>query len=127
MEGFTFEYPVFEGWSKPDSGQWNSKTPSVCTIFLDGKTGNASIESDPYIEVQTTSSIDLGLKIMKNQQGFEYIQPEDKNSVSFLKVNGKLSVVVSLKNVANLQNFPRDLFFQTIINSFSLRKYNWPI
>jgi len=132
MEGFTFEYPVFEGWEAFKTEQAVTreimkegndlflKDPSHCIIPLQKVT---NVDSGPRIEV--VLSPDDGIRANAGEFNPNQVNYEDVDAgspvnayVVFYIYPAKIAVQISVLDVGT--DFPKDLFFQTVIKSFKL-------
>jgi len=131
MEGFTFEYPVFEGWEP--LGDWGERKGEYeCSLYLKNN-GQAFItkptELDPRIVVTKVNLPEdeshlgtpkfFGLMTPaseSNPQGVTY----DLLGTGLKFYTDTFGVRIQLPNTS--ETFPKDLFFQTVIKSFKLTK-----
>lgn len=131
MSGFTFEYPVFEGWKPgkpslklpPDSTTNGIGVPDRCRIAL-GTLGNLGMTNSVEVSVyrSDTRGKDLlpGTVIEKNPQSIPYLPMEDGYKF-FTDYSAGNTVGIEIFGVFN-KSFSKDIFFQTVIGSFRLVK-----
>ena len=142
MEGFTFEYPVFEGWEVKEIKQPAGET-TFCYIILNSpkplqldsssrtpysqialSQRPAFINPDPNDHVRTDAYWSEG----KNSHNIDYgtiVEAENGkrfNNGLWFAIGDRSVVRLELYGILENDNFPRDLFFQTVINSFRLTK-----
>ena len=126
MTGFTFQYPVFEGWEIRGT---RTLTNNECVIDLDfpvdfqidlSKKRNALVEPAPQIIVKKISSQPLARKFDHNPQGIPYLPVENarrqSTGVEFY-MNGS-GISIELLAINESFGFLQDTFWQTVIESF---------
>ncbi|MDP3731134.1 MAG: hypothetical protein Q8R34_01420 [bacterium] len=146
MTGFTFEYPVFEGWDHAEvtpgklgcnlnfeyTGKLQSFNPFRRDIQRTPEPRRIYIQKMPEYGLKNMKGDNQipgfpGLLAQKNKQGILYqgdtinsyagkSPNEVRDSVDFFTDDFAVRVTV---NAAD-EDFPRDIFFQTVIESFRL-------
>ena len=128
MTGFTFKYPVFEGWevkdvTKPSSDQ------DRCLVWLKWPNGSISPTVAPTIQVtKTASPKEIGGLIPgfpgpaspKNPQGITYDVWTETGAYHFFTANFEVKIELSGVSNALGEGFQEDLFFKTVIESFQV-------
>ena len=114
MEGFTFEYPVFEGW------EYSETDPKTCGLSL-SKGGYT------YLKVQVLPDHDEELPttlLGTNPHGLHYLAYADKiqfslgNDANPSRILIKLMSLPVKENRSDITGFSRDAFWKTVIESF---------
>lgn len=121
MTGFTFKYPVFEGWevkeTKPSSNE--------CVIELnspDPFPAQKSKKESPKIRVSVGGPAENSMmRTFLNPQSIGY-RNYATDGYMFLDPVHKRSIFIELDVAGKINTFPKDLFFKTVIESFILTK-----
>jgi len=116
MEGFTFEYPVFEEWGKAEVSQ-ATKTSCVLTYYYTGT--QKEFRQSPIeipINLLDTRFKDMRIPSIVNPNKIPY-EISDDNATFYIRPQD-FNIKIVLANTNN--SFPRNLFFQTIIDSFRI-------
>ncbi len=134
MEGFTFDYPVFEGWesithvenqTEKDITVVPVEEYDTCKIKI-SRTG----ENYTRFVMQVTMGENLNLRTDKfllgrNNNAIRYI-PADKNNNSVYFLVGEIPGVLvelfdlSMKRNTRTPGFSRDIFWKTVTESFRM-------
>ena len=119
MESFTFEYPVFKGWkySEPDKD---------CAVAVSNPNIQSTLTMRIQVSKEASKSLD-GTSTMSsvNPQGIAYLlYPDHEDMVNSSQVwlylpDEQMKAIISVASIEK-SSFPRDLFFQTVINTFRL-------
>jgi hypothetical protein len=120
MTGFTFKYPVFEGWEVKSIDMVKSVPGpvSVCIISFNNDKLTISVSKTSKLGLNTLkdhSDIPT-LKSIKNSNGVLYNQLDNPASVQFYTADFGVNIE------QNPNYFYRDIFFKTVIESFRLTK-----
>ncbi|MBI2409966.1 hypothetical protein HYV30_02915 [Candidatus Kaiserbacteria bacterium] len=132
MEGFTFKYPVFKGWEvsliRNISEVWDidvfknkkgmNSGPEKCEILLSGASLNrpekVKEEFQPRILVQQDQP---HVAISENPHGIRYEKlSEDKYFFNL----SSYAVNIELLNINEKYSFPKEIFWQQVIESFKI-------
>ena len=127
MTGFTFKYPVFEGWEikeiRPNNIHLNE--PDKCNIYLNWP-GYIKFEVPPaiYVHKQTRDS-NVDFEILaeaasnKNPNGIPHIYTEDaaRGNFTTFYIPG-FKVHIELGSYSEQHGFSKEIFWKTVIESF---------
>jgi hypothetical protein len=130
MTGFTFKYPVFEGWTaaikKSDELLSSAGAGISCSIIF-----SSGFETILPMKVVVNQVHDVAFKIKsdlpKNLNGVTYSISDDNKQVNFY-YSGQYytdSVMIKNENIDDISedgisNFSNKIFFKTMIDSFKL-------
>jgi len=122
MEGFTFEYPVFEGWETTSADYVKrSGLPNYCGVLYLKPPQLVDQNSIEIYKTPRNSKIDFEIPAgaIKNSKEIPYTYL--KNQYATFYIPGNI-VQIESKLASGKDDFPRDVFFQTVINSFRVIK-----
>ncbi len=123
MSGFTFKYPVFEGWSMHIEKLSDPVSPGgggakqTCAIVISHPNLDTKVRMEIYISQETGIKAKFA-RDTKNTHGVYYLVLKDKTIVDFIG-NDVITKITNRHNWPEL-GFSRDIFLQTVIDSFRL-------
>ncbi len=123
MEGFTFKYPVFEGWEP--SLDWKKTDQAECVLYLSDPTLRTP-EATPQVRVSKLYVAGMPGKM----ESPPYLSKTNPNNIKYSSDEGNvefwdgISALVRIEilaaSVSGQYGFSHQIFFQTVIESFKL-------